>query len=62
MHEDSLNYLVRLRTDDKNCIRYFVATCAGRETNGFKNAEQWFNYLTEWQEEMAQPCIVELLH
>lgn len=62
MHEDSLNYLVRLRTDNKNCIRYFVATCAGRETNGFKNAEQWFNYLTEWQEEMAQPCIVELLH
>lgn len=62
MREDSLNYLVRLRTDMKHCIKYFVATCAGRETNGFKSAEQWFDYLKEWREEITNPCIVELLN
>ena len=59
MKEDSYNYLTLLRTDDNGCIRYTVATCAERENGGFKNAGNWFDYLTQWRDELSTPCVIE---
>ncbi len=59
MKEDSYNYLTLLRTDDNGRIRYTVATCAERENGGFKNAGDWFDYLTQWRDELSTPCVVE---
>lgn len=56
--EDEFNYLTLLKTDEEGNMRYTVAACAGREKGGFKEAQAWFAYLAQWQEELDTPCIV----
>lgn len=61
MKEDAVNYLTLLQTDENGNIRYTIATCAEREKDGFKNADEWFTFLKQWQEETATPCIIRKL-
>lgn len=58
VREDGDNYLTVLRADERGRIRYHVAVCAGREAEGFKNAEEWFAYLRCWQSMLQRPCEV----
>ena len=58
--EDEFNYLTILRTDKDGTIRYRIATCAGRKTNGFNKASDWFEFLQLWKEEIDHPCIVKI--
>ncbi|MCM1020780.1 MAG: DUF4861 domain-containing protein [Muribaculum sp.] len=43
--EDDVNYLMIVRPDAHGRIRYRVSAAALRQTDGFKSADQWFNYL-----------------
>lgn len=43
--EDEVNYLMLLKPDKDGKIRYRVIACGSREKDGFKNSDEWFNYI-----------------
>lgn len=43
--EDDVNYLMIVRPDAHGRIRYRVSAAAKRQNDGFKTADQWFDYL-----------------
>ena len=45
VREDELNYIFIVRPGNDNAISYKVISCGGREADGFKNSQQWFDYL-----------------
>lgn len=45
--ETDLNYLVLVRPDAEGKIRYRVIACGDREKDGFKTADQWFDYINK---------------
>ena len=57
--EDAYNYLTILRPVNGH-IRYHLAICALMEKNGFHNAQSWFSWLRQWQQELGQPCDVQV--
>ncbi len=56
--EDDYNYLTLLRPSNGR-IRYWLSICALMEQDGFKNAAQWFGWLTQWKTECDHPCLVK---
>ena len=58
MEEDDFNYLTLLRPDKDRQIRYRLTVCARREKDGFKTAQEWFDYLRQWKAEADSPCTV----
>ncbi|MDE6795382.1 MAG: DUF4861 domain-containing protein [Muribaculaceae bacterium] len=44
--ETDLNYLFIVRPDNNGKIRYRVLAAGDRERNGFKSAQNWFDYVT----------------
>ena len=45
--ETENNYLFLLKPDSNGKIRYKVLACGTREKEGFRNAEQWFEYIKQ---------------
>lgn len=43
--EDELNYLILVRPNVEGTIKYRIWACGNRETNGFKDADQWFKFV-----------------
>ncbi len=43
--EDDVNYLMIVRPDAHGRIRYRVSAAAAREKDGFRDAQQWFNFV-----------------
>lgn len=43
--EDDLNYLFIVRPDKEGRIRYRIVASGDREKEGFKTADQWFDYV-----------------
>ena len=58
MEEDDFNYLTLLQPDKDRQIRYRLTVCARREKDGFKTAQEWFDYLRQWKAEADSPCTV----
>ena len=58
MKEDDFNYLTLLQPDKDRQIRYRLTVCARREKDGFKTAQEWFDYLRQWKAEADSPCTV----
>lgn len=58
LREDDFNYLTLLRPDKDRQVRYRLTVCARREKDGFKTAQEWFDYLRQWKAETDSPCTV----
>ena len=56
--EDALNCLYILSPDVHGHIHYFVTFCADKEADGYHSANEWFNALPEWQQQMDHPAKV----
>jgi hypothetical protein len=58
--EDQLNYLFLLHDNNDYQIKYYLVAAAEKEEFGFKNAQEFFQYLTQWKNDLLQPVLVEL--
>lgn len=59
VQEDSLNYLTILHPENGH-ITYHLAICALMEKDGFSDAQQWFQWLKQWENELKEPCKVKV--
>ena len=59
VQEDSLNYLTILHPENGH-ITYHLAICALMEKDGFSDAQQWFQWLKQWGNELKEPCKVKV--
>ena len=51
------NYMLTVRPQG-NSMAYKVAYCSANEEFGFHSAEEWFDWLRHWREEVAHPIVV----
>lgn len=56
--EDDVNYLTIVRPDQKGHIKYAFTSAALRDKTSPRSAEEWFDYLKEWQRLRQNPIRV----
>ena len=55
---DNLIYTVGAKGETS--FTYHLSFASLRETFGFKDAKEWFAYMTQWQKELEHPCKVTI--
>lgn len=55
---DELNYLFIIGADGQKDINYYVTFCADKETEGFHNAQEWFNSLEQLKAMIDHPLLL----
>lgn len=55
---DNLIYTVGAKGE--KCFTYHLSFASLRESFGFKNAKEWFDYMKQWKKELEHPCKVEI--
>lgn len=58
--EDANNYLYMVRPDAQGNIKYHFTFCCTQEEQGFKNRQEWFTYLKEWEQELLHLCTIKI--
>lgn len=57
---ENLTYTVGAKGETS--FTYHLSFASLRETFGFKNAKEWFDYMTQWKKGLEHPCKVEVHH
>lgn len=57
---ENLTYTVGAKGETS--FTYHLSFASLRETFGFKNAKEWFDYMTQWKKGLEHPCKVEVNH
>lgn len=60
IHEDDVNYLLLMNTNNSKELNYSFCFYAGKEAEGFKDSTSWFAYLKEWQQALLHPCKITI--
>lgn len=58
--ENASNYLVVMDTDNSQSLSYHLTFCAVKEDKGYKESNEWFAYLRQWQQELKHPCQITI--
>lgn len=56
--QDDSNYLYTLQAPGKQRFHYYTTFTSRKESFGFKNMKEWFEYLPKWKKELEHPCKV----
>lgn len=59
-HTDTKNYLFVVEPDRNNYLDYYATFTSRKERFGFKNYNEWFEYLKKWRKEIENGVIIEL--
>lgn len=54
------NLLYTVGAQGEKGFTYHISFASLRETFGFKNAQEWFAYMTQWKKELEHPCKVTI--
>ncbi|MBR2360503.1 MAG: DUF4861 domain-containing protein [Bacteroidaceae bacterium] len=54
------NLLYTVGAQGEKGFTYHISFASLRETFGFKNAQEWFAYMTQWKKELEHPCEVTI--
>ncbi len=54
------NLLYTVGAKGEKSFTYHISFASLRETFGFKNAQEWFAYMTQWKKELEHPCEVTI--
>lgn len=57
---ENLTYTVG--AEGETSFTYHLSFASLRETFGFKNAKEWFDYMKQWKKGLEHPCKVEVHH
>lgn len=57
---DKSNYLYTLQAPGEQHFHYYSTFTSLKESFGFKSMKEWFDYLSEWKEELEHPCKVNI--
>jgi hypothetical protein len=52
------NYGFVVGTDNAQ-IHYKLVYTSAKETFGYKNSKQWFEFLKQWRKELEHPVVIE---
>lgn len=55
---DAANYLYTLQAPGQQHFHYYSTFTSQKESFGFKHMKAWFEYLTQWKQELEHPCKV----
>lgn len=58
--KDNSNYLYTLQAPGKQNFHYYTIFTSKKESFGFKDMQEWFDYLPEWRKELEHPCRVTI--
>lgn len=58
--KDNSNYLYTLQAPGKQNFHYYTTFTSKKESFGFKDMKEWFDYLPEWRKELEHPCRVTI--
>lgn len=58
--QDASNYLYTLQASGQQHFRYYVTFTSKKESFGFKDMQDWFDYLPQWRKELEHPCQVTI--
>lgn len=58
--KDNSNYLYTLQAPGKQNFYYYATFTSKKESFGFKDMKEWFEYLPEWKKELEHPCKVTI--
>lgn len=54
------NYLYLIHAKNSPCFTYYFSFASKRETFGFSDAAEWFEYVRIWKERLQNPCAVAI--
>lgn len=58
--QDGSNYLYTLQALGQQHFHYYVTFTSKKESFGFKDMKDWFNYLPQWRKELEHPCKITI--
>ena len=58
--QDGSNYLYTLQAPGQQHFHYYVTFTSKKESFGFKDMKDWFNYLPQWRKELEHPCKITI--
>ena len=58
--KDDSNYLYTLQAPGKQNFHYYTTFTSKKETFGFKDMKEWFDYLPQWRKELEHPCKITI--
>lgn len=58
---DHANYLYQISAPGETNFTYHICFTSMKETFGYKTSEAWFDYATQWKEELSHPVKVAIL-
>lgn len=58
--KDASNYLYTIQAPGVHSFHYYITFTSKKESFGFKDMSDWFNYLPEWKNELEHPCKVTI--
>lgn len=58
--KDNSNYLYTLQAPGKQNFHYYTTFTSKKESFGFKDMKEWFDYLPVWRKELEHPCRVTI--
>lgn len=58
--KDAANYLYTLQAPGKQHFHYYTTFTSRKESFGFKDKKEWFDYLPEWKKELEHPCKITI--
>jgi len=60
--EDPADYLYQIAAPGKKDFNYYISFTSTKETFGYKTPKEWFDYATEWKEELTHPVSVAIIN